>query len=90
MGWLIGISVFLASWLICFVFTYKVYYYDMKKRHDNWSDKIRKEGLFFASLHLIGVFIAIAVLLSILPDIINNKVVNEKGFIGKFLRKLEK
>jgi len=90
MGWLIGIFIFLVSWVVCFFLTYKIYCFDMKRINEDFTDETRKTGFFFASLHILGVLIAIVVLLIHLPDAICDKVADEESFIGKILRKLEK
>ena len=90
MGWLIGILIFVVSWVMCFVFTYKAYHWDMTRMTQGFSEQNRKDGVFFASLHIVGVFIALGALIINIPDIMGDKIVKEDSFIGKCLRKLEK
>ena len=88
LGWLIGILIFIASWLLCFIFTYKVYYWDITKDGDSMSEDERKSGMFWASLHLFGAFIAVMVLCFSFPKIYEDKVVNGNSYFGKIIRKL--
>lgn len=79
--------ILIASWVICFVVTYKIYYRDIIKDEKEFTDEHRSLGMFFASLHFIGVCIALCVLC---VNFVAEQKQNPDSIFGKLVRKLEK
>ena len=78
--------IFIITWVLCFLFTYRIWYLDWSKDGD-YSSYRRLIGIMVASLHLIGAIAALCVLLS---NEDGSYGVSDEGFIGKMLSKLEK